>query len=74
MDQMTPATAPITELLQLARQGNAQAEDQLFRAIFGQLRRLAVIHLSRENGTQQVRRQIPKQVAPDSAALDSAAR
>lgn len=51
MDQMSPATAPITELLQQARQGNSQAEDQLFRAIFGQLRRLAVTHLSRENGS-----------------------
>ncbi len=48
---MSPATAPITELLQQARQGNSQAEDQLFRAIFGQLRRLAVTHLSRENGS-----------------------
>ena len=51
MDEMTPETAPITELLQLARQGNAQAEDLLFRSIFGQLRRLAVLHLGRENGS-----------------------
>ncbi len=54
MDPATPVTAPITELLFLARQGDSQAEDLLFRSIFGQLRRIAAIHLSRENGANML--------------------
>jgi RNA polymerase sigma factor (TIGR02999 family) len=44
------ATAPITELLRFAQQGDAQAEEYLFRAVFGHLRRLAAASLRRENG------------------------
>jgi RNA polymerase sigma factor (TIGR02999 family) len=39
---------PITELLVLARNGSAEAEDALFRAVYGQLRQIAARHLRGE--------------------------
>ena len=47
---MEPAISspPITQLLAQARNGNAEAEDALFRAVFGQLRQIAERHLQGE--------------------------
>lgn len=43
------ASLPVTELLQLAERGDTEAEDRLFRAIFGHLRRLAAAKLRKES-------------------------
>src|SRR5258708_15496945 len=48
MDASTAASAPITELLVQARLGDSQAEEYLFRAVFGHLRRLAATKLYHE--------------------------
>lgn len=49
MDSPTPDYVPadITELLRLADQADPQAADQLFAALYGELRRLAEHHLER---------------------------
>lgn len=48
MESKITATAPITELLRLTREGNGEAQEHLFGLIFGQLRRIAASRLRRE--------------------------
>jgi RNA polymerase sigma factor (TIGR02999 family) len=50
MKTTAAASAPITDLLQQAQQGDLQAEEYLFRAVFGHLRRLAAAKLRSEQG------------------------
>lgn len=45
------ASIPITELLRLSQAGDAQAEEHLFRAVFGQLRRIAAASLREEHNS-----------------------
>jgi len=51
MDLVPGTSIPITELLRLSQQGDTQAEDYFFRAVFGQLRRIAAASLRREGAT-----------------------
>lgn len=48
VDTRFSTSVPITELLKLSQQGDAQAGDHLFRVVFGQLRRIAAANLRRE--------------------------
>jgi RNA polymerase sigma factor (TIGR02999 family) len=49
MEDWISAGVPVTELLRLSERGDTAAEDLLFRAIFGHLRRLAASKLKNEN-------------------------
>lgn len=54
METRSAASAPITELLRLSREGDSQAREQVFQAVFAHLRRIAAARLRMERGNQEL--------------------